>query len=118
MKTIRINKQQLVAIVTKNRDAHAEEHAKALPVWHKDQLDKLLLAHTALSANPEAKIDYGILLQKPTSHLEDYDRVLRMLALSADEVIELTEGEYRNFVEDEFDWTRSFKAVTASYAGR
>ena len=120
MKSIRIKKDELRTIVADNARAHAQEFLSAFDAWRVAQGNKLASAQIALaSAVPDQaqKLVGSIVLMPPTDHSDEYARVLRMLDHSADDVIELEEHEYVQYVEDEWGWKRSFKALTGSYIG-
>lgn len=122
MRTIRIKKDELRTIVANNARVHAQEFQAAFSAWAVAQGDKLAAAIRKLGspdfvpANASDLVG-SLVLAPPHDHSDDYSRVLRMLDLSADDVIELQEGEYVQYVEDEWGWKRSFKAITSSYIG-
>jgi hypothetical protein len=47
-------------------------------------------------------------LQRPTSHIKEYDRVLDMLEASLDEEFELSDKEFSQYVRDEWSWKTDF----------
>ncbi len=118
MKTLNIAKSHLIQILTVNQTLHANEFQKTFELWRDKQeralwsaYTKVQDADTAASFNPT-----GVLLPMPENHAEDYARALRKLDLSVDDVIQLDENEYRQYIEDEWQWQRVFKSLSASYA--
>lgn len=117
MKTVRIEKTKLVGILTTNAATHRQEWDAASAAWQQAQGEKLEAAIRDLIVAPGAFKFNEYHLPKPDDHSEDYARALRKLELSADDVIELDEGEYRQYVEDEWAWQRAFKHLVGTYAG-
>jgi hypothetical protein len=119
VKTIRIQKAKLVEILQQNSAKHAAAFVEAAEAWRTAQRDKLHVAIAVLNSHEQAASFnfHAWHLPKPETHLEDYGRALRKLELSADDVIELTDEEYRQFVEDEWAWKRAFDHLVGTYAG-
>jgi len=55
-------------------------------------------------------------LTAPENHIEDYIRVLRMLNMSVEDKITLSEVQFNQYVMDNWHWTRSFKTMSATYS--
>lgn len=118
MRTVKISKDRLAAKVRENRDAHIAEHREAMAEWTKIAISALE-ARALLLAEPSPPADKTDLqfhhLPKPESHADEYERVLQMLAFSAEDTVELTEYEFKNYVQDDWDWTHAVKSVNSNY---
>lgn len=116
MRPVRVNKAQLLEKLRANRDAHhgifveALEgyRAKAIEVFNQE-LDKV--------RNGKSFRSY-VQLQEPEDHTRDYDRVIGMLELSEDDVVELDEQSYVELVQDDWAWKRQFIRTNAAYSAR
>lgn len=114
MKTVRMNKGALIGYVSANRERHFTEHAAARAEWVKAQIAKLHETIDRLS-NDNTAPNYSVVLSEPPSHVEEYDKALRMLHDSVDDVIELESEQYSQLVLDDWQWSKQFKAVTSTY---
>lgn len=114
MKTIRISKEQLTDAVKTNATAHAVELGKAQIAWRKQYA--LLLRATAdqVLAGEDAKP--VVSLPKPVDHTRDYGRVIKMLEMTADEILELELSDFNRYVLDEWEWAHD-KLLNSTYAG-
>ena len=54
-------------------------------------------------------------LPVPEDHSADYERAIRMLERHQREEVELNEGTYRQFFDDDWDWKERWRGTTASY---
>jgi hypothetical protein len=53
----------------------------------------------------------------PQDFTEAYDRVLDQLETTVDEIVELTDAEFRQYLRDEWGWQHEFAASTSTYLG-
>lgn len=113
MKTVKVDKKKLIVIVRANRERHVsifEEAAKNYRAAVITELDRMLE-----DARQGRKIRRAIQLAEPFNQTEQYDRVLRMLELSLDQEIELTETDFAQYVMDDWNWMRQFTQSNRSY---
>jgi hypothetical protein len=57
-------------------------------------------------------------LPEPQDHTIDYDRVIKMLEMSVDSLIELDEGAFDQYVMDNWSWKGDALATNEMYADR
>lgn len=111
--TIRVETQQLKDILTDNKAKHAESYRLALEGYVdavKDELtEKLARLNEGKRVEPYSKH------REPESHLSDYDDLIGMLSLAMDDMIELDQQEYRQYVNDDWAWKQSWLASNSGY---
>jgi uncharacterized beta-barrel protein YwiB (DUF1934 family) len=116
MRTVKIDRSELLEIVQKNKQKHVTEYAEAVTDYKKAVLkiaqDNLKLARSG-DLDRIAQIRNN--LAKPTSFEDSYTMAIRMLELSVDEVIELTQEEFSQLVLDEWHWKNLFITSNALY---
>lgn len=121
MKDVQINKRELLAIIKENKDKHIEAYELAVEKYHElleekfDELTQSLHAWRQDLDDTNGPFKFKVNLPVPESHEEDYDKAIQMLELDERESITLTDYEFNQFVRDEWDWARSFRANTMSY---
>jgi len=113
MDAIRIKKDELLAAVKKNREGHRAVFEEALEGYRKQAVAEL----EAILAEAKAgkRIRRGVSLIEPTDQTREYDRIIRALEMSTDQVIELSEGEFAQYVMDDWHWKGQFIATTQAY---
>src|SRR5690349_7912936 len=85
MNTVKVKREDLLAKVRANRDAHRELFLKAQANYRKfiiEELDRMLA-----DAKANRKIRRSIDLVEPRDHTSDYDRTIMMLDMSVDDTI-------------------------------
>lgn len=116
MKTVKVNVEELLKTVKKNRDAHRELFLKAQEGYREmviEELDRML--SDARTGKP---LRVSIKAPQPEDHTDDYDRVLKMLIMSVDEEIELDVLEFDRYVMDNWEWARLAAASNTMYANK
>ena len=113
MYQVKVEKARLLGVLKENRANHRAIFEKAQEVYRDkmvEELDRMIA-----EAKRGDKIRRAFSLPEPEDHTDDYDRAIGMLGMSVDDTVDLTLDEYRQYVEDEWGWQRSFASNTASY---
>ena len=116
MKSVLLDRNELLEIVRANRDKHVTDYREALTDYKKAVVnvakENLVLARTGrLEDIARMKNAPGA----PVSYEDSYNRAIRMLELSVEEQIELEEQIFNQLVLDEWHWKHSFVAMGATY---
>lgn len=116
MRTVKLDKNELLKIVRENKEKHVSAFNEAVADY-KVAVKKLCnenydLAHTGELSQLEKIRPMPTL---PVSYEDNYSRAIRMLELSVDSVIELEDQIFNQLVLDEWSWKRGFSASAALY---
>jgi hypothetical protein len=103
---VRVGKSFLVEKLNENRKLHKEMYEDAVEGWHVKAIKRLQKELRKLKADNSKSVYLS--LQRPTSHIKEYDRVLDMLEASLDEEFELSDKEFSQYVRDEWSWKTDF----------
>ncbi len=113
MENITVKKSELLEILKKNREAHRKIFEEA-QIGYRNEAIRLL--DKALNDAQEGrKIKTYIQLEAPIDQTKDYDRAIRMLEMSIDEEIDLSEREFAELVLDDWSWKQQFTVTNARY---
>ena len=113
MEKVKIDKQKLLSALNKNRAADRAIFEEAQG-GYRDKAIKLL--DKALKDAREGRsINTFIQLQAPIDQTKDYDRAIRMIEMSVDDTIVISERDFANYILDQWDWQHNFNASTAMY---
>lgn len=113
MKTTNIPKAKLLEVLLKNREQHMRDYLEAIK-GYRDEITGWCRKQLA-TAETGKDIELHCCLQQPQDHTHEYDTIISMVEMGTDETIELDQHEFQKFVEDEWDWKETFKAVTSFY---
>lgn len=113
MKQVKVKKSQLIDILKNNLENHIKEYNLAHELWvkttidlHKERIKNLKEFGKNIGEN------FG---SEPVSQEKSYDRAIKMLEMSVDDEILLTEDEFSQYVMDQWAWSNHFKTITSSY---
>lgn len=106
MDKIRVEKAELLKKLHENKIKHSEMVIKAKEGYKKTvrvKLEKLLkkLDHDELVSFYELTS-----LPQPVDKTDEYDRAIEMLNMSVDDTIEISESEFKCYVQDQWRWAQ------------
>jgi len=113
MRQITVDKADLKVRLQTNRASHHSTYLKAVEVYRKKAAE-LAKEQAELLLRGEIRV-IVVNLPVPEDHTDDYDRALQMLDWDKGSVTILTEDEFRQYVQDDWGWQRSFATNTTSY---
>lgn len=119
MDTMKYPKGALQARIAENREAHRALFLKAQQGFRKELdalLDELLEELRRGEKIAQTRLHAIARLPVPEDRTGDYDTVLDMLEMSSDDLVELAEHEFRQYVRDEWGWKQQWLATSAMYA--
>ncbi len=112
---VNVRKEELLTTLQANRTNHRKivEEARA---GYVDRAKTVLEAK--LGRLREGKIvSLTFNLSPPQDHTGVYDTAIQMLELHQGELLELSAGEVRSLVMDEWDWLSTFLIGNSAYSG-
>ena len=115
-RSVNVKRTDLLEKLKSNLAKHQAEVSAANEAFAKAGEE---LIRTALRTFQKSNVkkSFRVQMDAPNDYSEYYKRMISMLEMSTDDIINIGEGDFQKFVLDEWEWTNSFKAVTASYAG-
>ena len=114
MHTVKITKEELLSTIIKNRESHRKIFDEAI-VGYREQAIKELDAMLA-EAKEGKRIRRAVSLIEPIDQTREYDKAIKMLQMSVDDVIELDEHQFSQYVLDDWGWKKSFLHSNRGYS--
>ena len=99
MQTIKVDKQELIKKLQKNRKKHRAMFLRAQEVYREKMITELDRALD--EAKNGGLIRRSFSLPVPEDHTEDFDTVIQMLEWDQGKRVELSQSEFRTYVENE-----------------
>lgn len=113
MEKITVNRTELLMTVHTNMAKHKEEHEKAVNGWIDRQIKQL---HAALKQlREEGTLPEQVVLPKPVSYTEQYERAEKILQMSVESKFVLDEKTFDAWVMDNWGWKANFDFLNSSY---
>jgi hypothetical protein len=115
---VSVKKEELLKILESNKNNHHESYEIAVEKWRSGVRKELDKFSKKLDDKKSGVFQIFISLPVPEEHIDDYDRTIRMVKLDTRDILVLEEEDARHYLEDEWNWSRSFLSNTMSYMAR
>ena len=116
--TIRVTKSNLLEALKANLKKHTEEFKVSMDGYTNLCIKELRRRAGKIKADkagvPNTWLHFS--MSCPSSHEDDYERLIGMLELAEDEEFEITASQYRQWVQDEWEWKSQHVMSNALYA--
>lgn len=111
---MKFSKNELVKIIQANRDEHRSIFEEAIEGYRAKAVDDLNAYIERVKNGDVVRIQ--IYYPQPEDHTKDYDRLLKMLSMTTEDEINLTETQFAQYVEDDWVWKQQFLTTNSSYS--
>ena len=115
-RTFVVPKDELLKILKANRSKHAEEYVIASTEFRKEAIGEMKA--NLVKAEEGGKIIRHLEAERPQSHTEEYDNVIGMLELTLDTKLEINFSDYKQYVKDEWAWSKQWAASNSKYLNK
>lgn len=116
MEIVKVKKEELLGILKKNCSTHKAIFEEAQKGYREEAIR--LLDKALKDARDGRTITTFIQLDAPMNQTEDYIRAIKMVEMSVDDNIEISETDFRNYVLDEWAWKHNFDVTNAFYLNK
>lgn len=106
MDKIRVNKTELLETLRRNREDHRRIFEEALEGFRREAIAELEQKIKDLQAGKHRTV--YISKPVPRDHTSDYDRAIRVMEMTVDDIITLSERDFAQYVMDNWGWQREF----------
>lgn len=110
---IKINKKDLIIQIEENKKEHIEEYEKAIKAFKIESLKQL---RTLIERVTDNKIDnISLKLTIPIDNSENYDKIMEMFLWEVNDMVELSQEEFKEYVQDETSTSLNAKFSNTMY---
>ncbi len=110
---ITVKKDGLLAILETNRDNHRAAFEEAIAGYCAETIKLFEERITQIKRGRSISMHFSI--PEPRDQTADYDRVILMLEMDTENMVELTEDQFANYVQDNWGWSREFSTTCSNY---
>ena len=111
-RTVKVNKAKLIEKIKENKEAHIIAYAKAIEAYKKEAL-KQLSELTIKAENGETNL--WLSLTTPIDNAKSYDKILDIFEWELDDVVELEQREFNEYILDETESARQAMVSNSMY---
>lgn len=116
MQKVAVKRDDVLGVLRTNKEDHSRIYNEALEQYKKTVCEVLTKALAAAQRKDDVDFAEIVGLSKPFNHLKEYDRAIKMLEMSTDERVELTQQEFSQLVMDDWGWQRQFLVSNSRYS--
>ena len=113
MRTVTVDRDRFIELVTQNRNSHRAVFELALEGYRNRLTAEL--ERRVRDLRRGRHVDQYIGLPEPEDHTGDYDRILAMAEMSIEDTLQLGDDEFAMYVMDQWRWKQSFSDSTKAY---
>ena len=116
MNIVTVKKSELLEALKKNRESHNASFLEARMGYRAEVVATLQAMLDDAKAGKEYRTQ--VHLEEPKDHTKEYDRIIRMLTMSVNEEIKISDTQFCQYVLDEWGWKSHFIGMVQSYSGK
>ena len=116
MEDVKVKKEEILKVLRQNRIEHKSIFVEAVDGYKKQALQTLEQHVADIKAGKVQRV--SVQLPVPEEHTKDYDRAIKMLEMSVDKEIMMSEHSFREFIMDDWSWKRQFLAANSTYSSK
>jgi hypothetical protein len=109
---INVQKSKLIEQIKENKKNHIAEYAKAVIAYKEEALRQLATLTTFVN---DGKMDIRLDLVTPINNSKNYDKIVEMFEWEVNDVVELEQSEFIEYVQDETDFAIQAKFSNTAY---
>ncbi len=115
MNGVKLTKGELLENVKANLDKHNADVAEALSLRRETIAKSFEKQLKEMEFDVDFQPKEHLSFPMPKDHSEDYKKAIRMIEMTTDEVIELTESQFDKLVMDNWGWKSDLIAASSVY---
>lgn len=112
-RTIKVNKVKLIEQIKLNKENHIKEYEKAIVAYKQEALRQL--NEEIKKVREGGSLDAKLNLITPINNSENYDKIIEMFEWEVEDVVELEQQEFNEYVQDETEFAQQAKFSNMFY---
>jgi len=116
MDTVRVLRLQVLETVRNNLEEHIKVYNEAIAGYWAEVELRLQQLLSKRSSGEEIDLSCLTKLSKPQLHKAEYERVIKMMEMSVDDIIEMTATEFAQYIQDDWSWQRQWLLSNSTYS--
>ena len=113
-RTIKVDKKQLIAKIKENKENHIKEYEKAVENFKKEAAKKIKELSVSLKNENFDKLKLSMTV--PENRSNEYDKLVLQFEWEIEDQVELSQGEFNEYIHDETPFAKQAKYSNTFYA--
>ena len=115
MNNVKVKKSELLDILMENSIKHTNDVREALELRREEMNDYFTHQLSALQGESQYDPKENINFPMPVNSIADYKKAVKMVEMTQDEIIELSEDQFDKLVMDNWGWKGQLATTSAFY---
>lgn len=115
-RTIKVRKDKLIEQIKANKAKHQKEYAEAVEAFKREAAKRIAQLQTDLDSGTFNKIHLS--MTPPENRSDEYDKLVIQFEWEIADEVELSQGEFNEYIHDETSFARQAKLSNSTYLGR
>ena len=112
-RTIKVQKQELIKTLKNNKENHIKEYSEAIKAYKLEALEQL---SELTKQAKKGEIGLQLKLIEPVDNADNYDKIISMFEWEVEDIVELTQDEFKEYVLDETSFSQHAKISNMMYS--
>jgi hypothetical protein len=104
MNTVTVSKQDLIKVLTENRDKHQTEYNEAYEGYKLLAIKAIEEKLEKVKSGEKFNMYFENLQSAPDCHVEEYQNVIDMLSVTSDMDIQISQEDYLKYYKNNWSW--------------
>jgi hypothetical protein len=115
MNTVTVSKQDLIKVLTENRDKHQTEYNEAYEGYKLLAIKAIEEKLEKVKSGEKFNMYFENLQSAPNCHVEEYQNVIDMLSVTSDMDIQISQEDYLKYYKNNWSWRIGWSMSNAMY---
>jgi len=111
-RTVHVKKADLIKTIKENKENHIKEYDKAVMAYKEEALRQLADLTNKVE---KGALDIKLKLIKPIDNRDNYDKIVQMFEWEVNDIVELQQDEFKEYVQDETNESIEAKFSNSAY---
>jgi histidyl-tRNA synthetase len=113
-RTIKVDKQKLIDKIKENKANHIKEYDEAVKAFKEEAQKRIAELSENLAAGKFDKMKLSMTV--PENRSEEYDKLVTQFEWELDKEVELSQGEFNEYIHDETPFAKQAKFSNMAYS--
>lgn len=114
MNSVKVAVSDLLKHLKKNREAHIKSYNEAMEGYREALVKELKVMTKKATAGED--IELYVRVVRPESYEDSYTEAIEMLEWTVEKEVEIDRHQFKQYVQDEWQWKQGFARTMSVYA--
>jgi hypothetical protein len=113
--SVKVKKNELLSVLQENLTKHKDDVLDGLELRREEMKEYFTAKLEKMDSNNKYNPKENINFRMPVDSSKDYEKAIRMIEMTQDEIIELDENQFDKLVMDNWEWKEQLALTSQMY---